>query len=157
MVIGVGNTFRRDDGVGPAVAAAVEALAFPGVRVLRCGHETTAILDAWAGAGLAVVVDAAVVDSTAGGTPGRVRQCELDDLVEERPVSSHELSLRQTYDLACALDRAPDRVVVVTVDIADTGHGVGLSPAVAAALPEAVGVVARGVGEQAQKAGHEQP
>ena len=157
MVIGVGNSYRRDDGVGPAVAAAVEALALPGVRVLRCGNETTAILDAWAGAGLAVVVDAAVVDSTEGGEPGRVRQCELDELAVQRPVSSHELSLRQTYDLACALDRAPGRVVVVTVDVADTGHGVGLSPAVAAALPEALGVVARAVGEQAQKTGHEQP
>lgn len=156
VVIGVGNGYRRDDGVGPAVAAAVDALALPGVRVLHCGNETTAILDAWAGADLAVVVDATVVDSAAGGTPGRVQQCELGDLAEERPVSSHELSLRQTYDLACALDRAPECVVVVTVEVADTGHGVGLSAAVAEALPEAVGAVARAVGEQAQKAGHQQ-
>ena len=152
VVIGVGNSYRRDDGVGPAVAAAVEALGLPGVRVLRCGTETTAILDAWAGAGLAVVVDAA-----AGGTPGRVRRCDLDDLAEQRPVSSHELSLRQTYELARALGRAPDCVVVVTVDVADTGHGVGLSPAVAAALPEAVRVVERAVGDQAQETRHEQP
>ena len=151
VVIGVGNSYRRDDGVGPAVAAAVEALGLPGVRV-HWGTETTAIRDAWAEAGLAVVVDAA-----AGGTPGRVRRCELDDLTEETTVSTHELSLRQTYELALALDRAPGSVLVVTVDVADTGHGVGLSPAVAAALPEAVRVVRRAIGEQAQKTRHEQP
>ena len=151
VVIGVGNSYRRDDGVGPAVAAAVEALGLPGVRVCR-GTETTAVLDAWEGAGLAVVVDAAV-----GGSPGRVRRCELADLTRETVVSSHELSLRQAYELALALDRAPASVLVVTVDVADTGHGVGLSPGVAAALPEAVRVVRRAIGEQAQKTRHEQP
>jgi hydrogenase maturation protease len=137
VVIGVGNSYRRDDGVGPAVAAAVEALRLPGVRVVHCAAETTAILDAWDGAGLAVVVDAA-----AGGTPGRVSHCGIDDFVERTAVSSHELGLKQSYELAVILGRAPDSIVVVTVDVSDTGHGVGLSPPVAAALPEAVRVVA---------------
>lgn len=151
VVIGLGNTFRRDDGLGPAVAAAVEAMRLPGVRVV-CPAETTAILDAWDGAALAVVVDAA-----AGGRPGRVRRCDLDDLTEETPVSSHELSLRQTHELARALDRAPGRVVVVSVDVADTGYGTGLSPAVAAALPEVLDAVRRLITEQVQETRHQQP
>ena len=152
VVIGVGNRYRRDDGVGPAAVAAVRALRLPGVRVLGCGAETTAILDAWEGARLAVVVDAA-----AGGSPGRVRQSALADLVEQPPVSSHELSLTQAYELARVLDRAPARVVVVTVDVADTGHGLGLSPAVAAALPEVVRVVGRVLGEPIEEPRHQQP
>lgn len=148
MVIGVGNTYRRDDGIGPAVAAAVEAQGLPGVRVVRCAVETTAILDAWEGAGLAVVVDA-----VAGGKPGRVRHCGIDDFIEETAVSSHELGLKQAHELAQVLGRAPDSVVVVTVDTADTGHGDGLTPAVAEALPEAVRVVV----EQTQKACHQHP
>ena len=152
VVIGVGNSYRRDDGVGPAVAAEVERRRLPGVRVVRCAMETTAILDAWEGAGLAVVVDGA-----AGGTPGRVRPCGIDDFVEQKAVSSHELGLKQAYELALVLGRAPDSVVVVTVDVGDTGHGVGLSPAVSAALPEAVRVVERVVGEQAHKSRDKQP
>ena len=151
VVMGIGNSFRRDDGVGPAVAAAVGDLHLPGVRVLRCAGEMTQILDGWAGAGTAVLVDAA-----AGGTPGRVRRCALDEFIEATPFSSHELSLSQTYELARTLDRAPDSVVVVTVDVADTGHGVGLSPEVAAALPDAVDAVLRVLVEQADKAGHQQ-
>ncbi len=58
VVIGVGNTDRRDDGVGPAVAAEVAADCPAGVRVLTCAVEPTAILDAWDGADLAVVIDA---------------------------------------------------------------------------------------------------
>ena len=151
MVIGIGNPDRRDDGVGPAVAAAVAAP--PGVAVFSCPAEPTAILDAWDGSDLAVLVDAAV-----GGPPGRVRAGTIDELSSgaEKPVSSHDLSLPQTYELARALGRAPAALVVVTVDIADAGYGVGLSPAVAAALPEAVRLVERLVGEQAEESRDQQ-
>ena len=36
LVIGYGNTLRRDDGVGPRVAEAIEKLQLPGVRTLIC-------------------------------------------------------------------------------------------------------------------------
>lgn len=157
VVIGVGNPYRRDDGIGPAVAAAVAARHVPGVRVLSCAGEMTQILDAWTDAGIAVVVDAALVDVAAGGTPGEVRRCGLDEFVEATPFSSHELSLRKTYELAQALDRAPDAVVVVTVAVDDTGHGEGLSPPVAAALPRAVDVVLRILIQQSQKSANQQP
>ena len=52
VVIGIGNDHRRDDGIGPAVAAAVAARGLPGVRVHRCAAEPTAILDAWDGSRL---------------------------------------------------------------------------------------------------------
>jgi hydrogenase maturation protease len=151
VVIGVGNTFRRDDGVGPAVAAAVAQMRLPDVRVV-CTAETAAILDAWEGTQVAVVVDAAT-----GGTPGLVRHCDLEDLAEHPLLSSHELSLTQTYELARALGRAPGRLVIVSVDAADTGYGRGLSPAVAAAQPEALRAVQRVVGEQTHEALHQQP
>lgn len=144
VVIGIGNPYRRDDGVGPAVAAAVAALGLRGVRVVTSVAEPTAILDAWAGAALAVVVDAA-----AGGTPGRVRVGTLEDFVEPVLVSSHDVNVRQTYELAAVLGRAPAELMVVTVDVADVGHGEGCSPAVVAALPAAVRAVLSVIGDRA--------
>ncbi|MEI6253765.1 MAG: hydrogenase maturation protease [Mycobacteriaceae bacterium] len=151
VVIGIGNSFRRDDGVGPAVAAELIACDLGGVRVVTCATEPAALLDAWDGAALAVLVDAVV-----GDEPGRVRRCSLDDLADAVQVSSHDLSVRQAYDLSRVLGRAPQSVVVVTVDAADTGHGQGLSPAVASALPHAVEAVLRVLVEQTDKAGHQQ-
>ena len=58
VVIGVGNEFRRDDGAGPAVVARLRDLAPPGVRLVITDGEPTRLIDAWAGAALAVVVDA---------------------------------------------------------------------------------------------------
>ena len=151
-MIGIGNQHRRDDGVGPAIVADVARQHLPRVRVINGVAETTAILDAWAGMRLAVVVDAA-----AGDSPGRVRRVRLDQLAESASHSSHPLSLRQAFELARVLERAPDQVVVVTVDVTDTGHGEGLSPAVSAALPEAVGVVLGVLAEQFEESAHQPP
>lgn len=136
VVIGIGNSFRRDDGVGPAVAAEVMARHLDSVRVVTCAADPVALLDAWDGAAMAVLIDAVV-----GEQPGRVRSCLLQDFAEATPVSSHDLGLRQAYELGRALGRAPRSVVVVTVDVADTGHGQGLSAPVLAALPDALRAV----------------
>ena len=155
VVIGVGNTHRRDDGVGPAVAAELAADCPAGVRVVMCVAEPTAILDAWEGADLAVVIDAAGGDDVVGG---RVRRCTIDEVAGRGALTSHDLDLVQTYELARVLDRAPRRIVVVSVDAADLGHGDGLSPVVAQAVPRAVAVVrAELAGNAVQEATHQLP
>jgi hydrogenase maturation protease len=60
LVIGYGNTLRRDDGVGPKVADAVAALALPGVRALACPLLTPELADPISHARVAIFVDAAV-------------------------------------------------------------------------------------------------
>jgi hydrogenase maturation protease len=60
LIIGYGNTLRRDDGVGPRVADAVAALALPGVRALACPLLTPELADPISRACVAIFVDAAV-------------------------------------------------------------------------------------------------
>jgi hydrogenase maturation protease len=60
LVIGYGNTLRRDDGVGPRVADAVAALALPGVRALTFPLLTPEVADPVSRARVAIFVDAAV-------------------------------------------------------------------------------------------------
>ena len=134
-MIGIGNEFRRDDGVGLAVAKEIASRNLPDVQVMTAIGEPTTILDAWSGVPLAIAVDAAMGD---GATPGRIRRWTPGDAAESGVVSSHALGLPQTYGLGEALGQKPDKLVVVTVEIADAGHGVGLTPAVAAAVPAVV-------------------
>ena len=75
MVIGVGNEFRRDDGAGPAVVARLRDLAPPGVRLVITDGEPTRLIEAWAGAALAVVVDAV---RAAPPRPGTVHRFVVD-------------------------------------------------------------------------------
>ena len=65
LVIGYGNSLRRDDGVGPRVAEAIEALHLPGVSTLVCQLLTPEYADPIARARRVIFVDAAV-DRTDG-------------------------------------------------------------------------------------------
>jgi len=138
VVIGIGNSYRRDDGVGPAVAVAVDARAMPGVRVIRDAGDPCGILDAWADARLAVVVDAAVATPS---VPGRIHRCTIDQLQGASAVSSHGVGIATVLALGEALDRMPADVVLFAIEVTETGYGVGLSPRVAAAIPHAVAAV----------------
>lgn len=63
LVIGYGNTLRSDDGVGPRVAEAVEALRLPGVSTLICQQLSPEHAEPISCADRVVFVDAAVDES----------------------------------------------------------------------------------------------
>ncbi|HEX7571014.1 MAG TPA: hydrogenase maturation protease [Verrucomicrobiae bacterium] len=65
LVIGYGNSLRRDDGVGPRVAEAIEKLQLPGVRTLVCQLLSPEYADPIARVRRVIFVDAAV-DRTDG-------------------------------------------------------------------------------------------
>ncbi len=140
VVIGLGNVYRRDDGVGIAAAAALSRCALPGVRVVTEISDSADLLDAWDGAGLAVVIDGAVTGRSA---PGTVCRCGPDQLaLGPARMSSHSFDLAHTLALGRALSRMPDALVLLAVEIADIGQGEGLSPAVAAVVPTVVEMAA---------------
>lgn len=60
LVIGYGNTFRSDDGVGPRVAEAVEEMGLPGVRTLICQQLSPEHAEPISRADRVVFVDASV-------------------------------------------------------------------------------------------------
>ena len=64
LVIGYGNSLRRDDGVGPRVAEAIEELHLPGVRTLVCQLLTPEYADPIARARRVVFVDAEIVQGS---------------------------------------------------------------------------------------------
>jgi hydrogenase maturation protease len=140
VVIGVGNEFRRDDGAGPAVVARLRGHLPDDVRLLVSDGEPARLIEAWAGASLAVIVDAVRAEPV---VPGRLHRLVLHraDAAVARPASSHGLGLDCAVGLAQALDRMPGMLILHAVEAADVGHGTGLTPAVAAsidALAEAV-------------------
>ncbi|GAB3017616.1 hydrogenase maturation protease [Mycobacterium bourgelatii] len=139
VVIGLGNRYRRDDGVGVAAATALKAalktLVLPDVHVLTDITDPMSLVEHWSGARLALVIDAAIATPA---TAGRVRRCALGDIAASRGLSSHAVDIVGAHALAQALGRAPDALVVFTVDAVDTGHGPGLTDQVAAAVPEVV-------------------
>jgi hydrogenase maturation protease len=154
VVIGVGNPFRADDGVGHAVAdllaqevhAAALAAQATG-RPTRLGRtevvwsdgEPTRLLEAWADRDLAVVVDAMVTGAPVGFV--HVFDPTRAALPAPPPTSSHGSGLGEAWRLAEALDSRPVRLLVVGIEVAALGDGTELSPPVAAAVPRALRLV----------------
>jgi hydrogenase maturation protease len=136
VVIGVGNPYRRDDGVGPAVIARLRERAPAGVRLEESDGEPSQLLEMWSGSDVAVVVDAV---RTAEGRPGRIHRLELDGAETVRsPASSHRVDLGDAVALARAVDRMPETLVLYGIEVVDTSFGPGLTPAVEAAVDEVV-------------------
>jgi len=139
VVIGIGNPFRRDDGIGPEVAARIQEQRLPGVRVVIADGEAAGLLEAWEGAHLAVVVDAI---QRVPASPGSIHRLTASQLETGCTVaSSHGLGVPDAIRLGRALERLPRQVVILAVEGADTGPGTGLSDEVAAAVPHAVAAV----------------
>lgn len=126
VVIGVGNEYRRDDGVGPAVA---RALAELGVHAEISDGDPVRLMELWEGVELVVIVDAV---RCVPAVPGRWHRTTLPHTVPA--ASTHGFGVPEAVDLADALDRRPQHLVVYAVEITDTGFGTGLSPAIAAAI-----------------------
>jgi hydrogenase maturation protease len=136
LVIGVGNAWAGDDAAGLLVARLVRERAPEGVTVIEHEGEPTALLDAWVGASLAIVVDA----TCGGGEPGAI--CIFEATHGPLPASftgtsTHSFGLAEAIELARALGRLPERLVVVGIEGEAFEAGAVAGPEVTAALREA--------------------
>ncbi|WP_335939601.1 hydrogenase maturation protease [Streptomyces sp. PTD5-9] len=151
-VIGIGNEFRRDDGVGWAVVALLgertTSRPFPADTVLaRSDGEPGRLISLWENAGLAVVVDACFPPSA---RPGRTHRWCDDPAGVLRAAgrhSTHGLGLAEALRLGESLGSLPERLVLYAVEGADRSLGLGLTPAVARAVPRLAGRITADVEE----------
>ncbi|NUS16930.1 MAG: hydrogenase maturation protease [Streptomyces sp.] len=159
LVAGVGNVFLGDDGFGVAAVRRLASAELPGgVEVLDAGVRGVdlayRLLD---GYDTFVLVDA----TARGGAPGTLYVLDAGECgAVEHGDGRHPVldAHRMTPDAVLALlgtlcagtgGTPPGRVVVVGCEPASVDEGMGLSPAVEAAVPAAVGLVRGLVGAAA--------
>jgi hydrogenase maturation protease len=153
LVIGYGNTLRRDDGVGVRAAELMAAdPRFAAVEVLTAYQLTPELSLDLGTASLVVFVDADVrglpgaIDvrelSAVGGTPAGVSRPPGSEHADQG-TSSHHVGADEVLALARELTGASPRAVAVGIGVADLELGEGLSAPVESALPRVVDAVAR--------------
>lgn len=140
LVAGVGNIFFGDDGFGVEVVRTLAARPLSGAEVADYGirglHLTFRLLDP---VDLLIVVD--TVDR--GGAPGTLYTLEPDldtGGLPERP-DAHGMNLAAVFANVRAMSVTLPRVLIVGCQPAVVDERLGLSPAVAGAIPRAVATV----------------
>lgn len=135
-VIGVGNEYRRDDGVGLAVVRRVREAHLPFALMIESIRDGAALIQAWEGAVCAFVVDCMV----SGAPPGTILR--WDARAEPLPAqwraepSTHAFDIARSVELARTLDMLPPTLVVYGIEGIDFSPGAGLTPAVETAAQE---------------------
>ncbi len=135
LILGVGNRYRLDDGVGPAVIDRLPEMA--GVDVRTASGEGASLMHMWQGYNAVLVIDAV----SSGAQPGTLYCFDVGN--ETLPMSffhysSHAFGLAEAVEMARVLKRLPPKLIVFGIEGGDFGSGEGLSAMVAAALPKLV-------------------
>lgn len=148
LVACVGNIFRSDDGFGVEVAAALHAgEPLPDeVRVVDFGIRSVHLVyELLTGYDVLVLVDTVGRQS---GPPGSLYLIEPDlpsrergDAVPEIVLDAHDLSPGGVMTLVPSLGGQVDQILVVGCQPGTLEDGIGLSPAVAAAVAPAAAMV----------------
>jgi hydrogenase maturation protease len=115
LVVGLGNEWRGDDGVGLLVARRLRAKALDGVIVRDVGNDPTQLLEAWANADVAYVIDALC----SGSEPGTARRWDVSrDSLDGNifRLSTHRVTVAEAVELARALKQLPRRLVVFGIE-----------------------------------------
>lgn len=144
LCIGIGNKFRRDDGVGIEVARVLKTMKLPHVRVIEQTGEGAALMDAWTGAEKVILVDAAL----SGREPGTIYRINAHEQQVPRDFFSyttHAFSVAEAVEMARTLGQLPPTLIVYGVEGKEFSEGIGLSPiveqAVQAVLEKIVGEI----------------
>jgi hydrogenase maturation protease len=140
-VAGIGNIFLGDDGFGPEVIRHVpEQVASPRVRVVDYGirgmHLAYDLLD---GCEALILVDAL----PNRGTPGTVHVFEADHetLTAQVGLDAHAMDPAAVFASLAALGGTAPYTVVIGCEVDNVDEGMGLTGAVAAAVPDAVNAI----------------
>ncbi len=144
MVIGLGSPDRGDDAVGTAVAERVRGVVGDGVEVLT-REDPTALVQAWEGCPVVVLVDAMISGVAAGTVIVRhagTRDAPLPThaFAAAGRGGTHAFGLAGAVELSRTLGTLPEHVTLVGIEASTLTHG-PMSPQVTASIDDAVAAV----------------
>jgi hydrogenase maturation protease len=142
IIIGVGNPFRSDDGVGIAVLQLIRSKIPADFKVVEETGDGTELLEAWQGADRVILVDAV----QSGAPPGTIHR--IDARAEKLPSwfsrsSTHAFGIAEAIELARAMNELPASVIIYGIVGLDFSAGTDLSPEVGQVVSKAAQQVLR--------------
>jgi len=147
LVLGIGNEWASDDGVGPEVVRRLRMRWQEEGRLQQQGREPDqgvvfsilaqpdlSLLDQIVGYANLIVVDAVVSDQPPGTVHGEMWEPGVLATRGVQRASSHGFGVRELLEMAAVMGKLPGRVELWGIEIASTEPGQGLSVEVTAAV-----------------------
>jgi len=132
-IIGCGNVDRGDDAAGVLVVRRLRALETAGVEVGERSGESFSLMESWIGWYHVILVDA----TAPHGMPGRILvwNALADRLPEDIfSCSTHGFGVREAVELARAMNRLPQSLLIYGIEGKQFDLGAPLSPEVEGAV-----------------------
>jgi len=137
LLIGIGNQYRSDDGVGLSAIQALKVKGLPNIQITECTADGTKLMELWGTASKVILIDAV----SSGAKPGTIYR--FDALTQSFPAhfsfqSTHAFGVAEAIDLARTLDQLPPLLIVYAIEGKNFTTGTGLSPEVENAMQKVV-------------------
>ncbi|MEI6046019.1 MAG: hydrogenase maturation protease [Chloroflexota bacterium] len=132
LVIGVGNGYRGDDGVGLSVARHLKDQVPSHVKVVEASGETTALMALWEEATVVILIDAVY----SGASPGTIHRLDAQQQTTSTNFfrgSTHSFGVAEAIELARVLNQLPPHLLLYGIEAHHFEEGSSLSPEVEAA------------------------
>jgi hydrogenase maturation protease len=148
LILGVGNTLCRDDGLGIVAAEMLKERELPSFVTVEIaespGWGLPNWLDGWSSV---VVIDAVQM----GKAPGEWRRFSPEDvkmIIEDEILSLHQPGIAAGLALADALNVLPEKLTFYGVEPVSTDFGEGLSPMITETLPNLINKIMDDIGKR---------
>lgn len=138
LVLGVGNTLLRDEGIGIRVTDSLKSNPDldPAINIVDGGTLGLSLLPEVENASALIVIDAAEIDQR----PGQLRvfeNSEMDKQLGGKKRSVHEVAVFDLLAAAALTGNLPDDRALIAIQPASTDWGLDPSPEVQQAIPQA--------------------
>lgn len=134
LVIGVGNPFRGDDGIGPAIIKILKTENNPGFVLVDGGTDGLALLDQVAEYEKAIIIDAVEMLET----PGVVKSfapAEAKIKIKSDVLSTHGFGLAEMLKLVDELN-IKTKIKIIGIQPKNIAFGEGLSDEIKNQIPQ---------------------
>ncbi len=145
LVVGIGNQFRGDDGLGIFVARELVKSVPANITVKELSGDGTALMSLWENWSDVLLVDAL----KSGSPPGTLHR--LDPIREPLPrwiglSSSHSFGVAEAIALSRHLEKLPRTLRIIGIEAETFAAGVGLSMSVVRSIPSLLNLARREMG-----------
>ncbi|WKZ17879.1 MAG: hydrogenase maturation protease [Candidatus Jettenia sp. CY-1] len=129
LIIGIGNTYRRDDAVGLVIAQHIKKQVPDYVSVIEESGNGVALMESWKNADTVILIDA-VHSGTKPGTIHRFNASAHPLPAEFFRYSTHTFGVAEIIELARTLNQLPSHLIVYGIEGKRFEAGIGISPEV---------------------------